>query len=442
MKHVLTSAGLLALGAASLHAYDPEMTRQQSGRPFTVAATVRGFYDDNVNTSPERVVVTTPSGNTKVLHPQDSFGFEVSPSVHLNLPLEQTFISLGYVYSLLWYENRKPDEIDQSHEFNGKLRHEFSPRHRIGVDDSFVATSEPTVVDRFGIVTDPTLRQQTVRSRSSVLHNVGSIEDNIGLTQVLGLSLGYVNSWYDYEADGAGSRSALLDRIEHTFRGDLRYQFTPKIVGLVGYNFGINNFTGDDFLFTAPQTTPNGTVVNPKSKIRDSYTHRGYVGADYDITAKLRASARVGAEYTDYHETGESSVSPYADASLTYRYMSSGAVDVGIRHSRSATDISLVDAKGQPTLDAETTALYAQVVHHITYDLTASLIGQYQVSSFNQGANDGNNEDLFLVGLNLEYRINRHWSTELGYNYDQLNSDIKGREYDRNRVYIGVRAQY
>src|SRR4051812_20164603 len=214
MKQVLTSAGLLAVGAVSLHALDPEMTRQQSGRPFSVAATVRGFYDDNVNTSPDKIVTVERDlngdfipGTRKVSHPNSSFGVEVSPSVHLNLPLEQTFISLGYVYSLKWYEDRDSNDIDQSHEFNAKLRHQFSPRHQVGVDDSFVVTSEPTVVDRSGIITSP------IRTRSSVLHNVGSIEDNIGLTRLLGLSFGYVNSWYDYEADGAGSRSALLDRI-------------------------------------------------------------------------------------------------------------------------------------------------------------------------------------------------------------------------------------
>ncbi|HTD68728.1 MAG TPA: hypothetical protein VK846_19580, partial [Candidatus Limnocylindria bacterium] len=81
MKHVLTSTGLLALGAVSLHALDPEMTRQQTGRPFSLSATVRGFYDDNINTSPR--------------DEQESFGLELSPSAHLNLPLEQTFISLG-----------------------------------------------------------------------------------------------------------------------------------------------------------------------------------------------------------------------------------------------------------------------------------------------------------------------------------------------------------
>ncbi len=419
MKHVLTSTGLLALGAISLHALDPEMTRQQTGRPFSLSATVRGFYDDNVNTAPNKE--------------QDSFGFEVSPSVHLNLPLEQTFISLGYVYSLKWFDDREPD-IDQSHEFNGKLRHQFSPRHAIGVDDRFVVTSEPTVAESGGIITAPT-RQ---RSKSSVFHNVGSIEDNIGLTPTLALSLGYVNSWFDYQDRNiAGSRSALLDRMDHSFRGDVRYQFHPKLVGLVGYTFGINDYTGDEFL-DATRTAPGDL----KSDIRDSYSHRAYLGADYDITAKLRASARVGVEYTDYHERNENSLSPYADASMTYVFAPGSALEVGVRHSRSATDVALVDGSGRPTLDAETTALFAQFSHRITHALTASLVGQYQMSTFHEGANDGREEDMWLLGANMEYRFNRHWSTEVGYNYDLLDSDIENRGYHRNRVYVGVRATY
>ena len=153
MKHVLTSAGLLALGAAALHAYDPEMTRQKTGRPWSVAATVRGFYDDNVATSIDGLE-------------QDSFGFEVTPSAHLNLPMEQTFISLGYAYTFRWYDDRDPNDTDQAHEFNGKLRHQFSPRHDLGVDDTFVLTSEPTIADQGNIITAPTkLRTASSRPR-------------------------------------------------------------------------------------------------------------------------------------------------------------------------------------------------------------------------------------------------------------------------------------
>jgi hypothetical protein len=425
MKRVLTSAGLLALGAGSLYAYDPEMSRQVSGRPFTISATVRGFYDDNINTSPN--------------NNEESFGFQVSPSVHLNLPMEQTFVSVGYTYNFLWYEDREPRKYDQSHEFNAKLRHQFSPRHQIAVDDSFIVTSEPTVENNLGFISTPT-RGFDVRTRGNVLHNMGSIDDTFQLTSLWGLSFGYVNNWYDYEAEGAGSRSALLDRIEHLLRADARYQFNPKLVGIVGYSFGFTTYTGDELLDADPNS-----VSTLMSDDRNSFSHYGYVGVDYDITAKLRASVRVGAQFTEYSEVDESSVNPYADASLAYTFVPGTSLEAGIRHARSATDVTAVDTKtGKPTLDAEATSVYAAFHHRLTRSLTVSLLAQYQISSFEDGTNDGETEGLFLAGVNLEYHFNRHFSTEVGYNYDELNSDLKGidRSYRRNRFYVGLRATY
>ena len=414
MKHVLTSAGLLALGAVTLHAYDPEMSRQRTGRPWALGATVRGFYDDNVATSHT--------------DKQGSFGVQVSPSIHVNLPLEQTFISLGYVYGLNWYDNRD-ENIDQSHEFNARLDHKFSPRHDISVADSFVYSSEPTLADQGGIITSP------IRTDSSVFHNTGSISDNLGLTKKWALGMGYVNNWSNYEQDGDGSRSALLDRIEQLFRADLRYLFNPHFVGLIGYNFGLNNYTGDEYL--------DPVIKVHKSDFRDSYVHRGYVGFEYDITARLVTSLRIGAQYTDYHESGESSVSPYLDASLTYRYLPGGSLQFGIRHDNSATDVANVDTTtGVPTLDAGTTAVYGQLTHQLTRSLTGSLNAQYQNSIFNNGLYDGQSEGFWMLGANLEYRFNNHWSVDTGYNYDNLSSDVPGRSYDRNRVYVGVHVSY
>ena len=128
----------------------------------------------------------------------------------------------------------------------------------------------------------------------------------------------------------------------------------------------------------------------------------------------------------------------------------------------SATDLAAVDANGTPTLDAESTAVYGKVSHRIMRNLTGSLVAQYQTSEFNEGLYDGKSEDLFLVGINVEYRFNQHFSAEAGYNYDMLDSDIKDtntgsgpggpivnpnfgnetRSYDRNRIYIGLRATY
>ena len=65
MKKLIASAGLVALGTAGLHAaYAPGLTEQQTSKPWTVSASLRGFYDDNI---------TTASIST---NRQESFGFD------------------------------------------------------------------------------------------------------------------------------------------------------------------------------------------------------------------------------------------------------------------------------------------------------------------------------------------------------------------------------
>jgi Putative beta-barrel porin 2 len=432
MKHVLTSAGMLALGAVALHATDPQLTRQNTGRPWSLSATVRGFYDDNITTSPDKVVSYPINPSTglpvqTVTGKEGSYGVQVAPSVSLNLPLEQTFISLGYTYSLMWYENREPKNIDQSHLFTGELTHQFSPRHTIGVRDTFIFSSEPTVVEQDGIITSP------IRTEGNVMHNIGGIEDTFQLTPTVGLNFAYDNNWYDYEQEGQGSRSALLDRMEHLIHGDVRYGFTPTLIGLVGYAYGIYSYSGDELI--AP---------GYMSDDRNNTSQYGYLGADYDLTGRLRTSVRLGAQYTDYEDNASDSVvNPFADASLTYVYMPQSSVRLGVRHARNATDVSTLDpVTGLPTLDQITTAVYGKLTHQITSHLSGSLIGQYQFSTFNQGLYGDDSETMWLAGLNLEYVFNHHWAADIGYDYDVLNSDIPNREYSRNRVYIGVRLTY
>src|SRR5439155_27011092 len=131
-------------------------------------------------------------------------------------------------------------------------------------------------------------------------------------TELLGVALGYQNSWYDYRQDGAGSRSALLDRLEHLFRVDARWQALPSLVGLVGYEFGINNYTADE-----PLTTALNALT---SKARDNRAQYFYVAADYTVSERMNTSARVGIRYTDYTEIHNTDWSPYAEISSTYTY--------------------------------------------------------------------------------------------------------------------------
>src|SRR5258708_2342632 len=94
MKKIVASVGLFAVGASGMDAASAASLTAEPSKPWSVQATLRGFYDDNVS--------TVPNGSSKVR----SFGFEVSPAFYLNWPLEQTSLSLGYLYSFRYYDKK------------------------------------------------------------------------------------------------------------------------------------------------------------------------------------------------------------------------------------------------------------------------------------------------------------------------------------------------
>ena len=108
MKKIVASVGLAALGASSLQAAPvPGITAPDAGKPWTISATIRGFYDDNINSAPDhqRLIRYDSSGAEVGTYDRDSFGFEVSPEFALAWSMQQTTINLGLLYSLRYYEN-------------------------------------------------------------------------------------------------------------------------------------------------------------------------------------------------------------------------------------------------------------------------------------------------------------------------------------------------
>ena len=159
----------------------------------------------------------------------------------------------------------------------------------------------------------------------------------------------------------------------------------------------------------------------------------------------MSGSIRAGASYTEYYNdpNADSQTTPYVNASLRYTYAPQSYVEGGFSYDRNPTDVVGVSTAGGTsfTLDAESAVVYATLNHRITPELFGSVIGQYQNSKYNGGAADGQSEDFFLVGVQLEYRFNQYLAAHAGYDFDRLDSDL-GRSFSRNRVYIGVTASY
>jgi hypothetical protein len=246
------------------------------------------------------------------------------------------------------------------------------------------------------------------------------------MTEEFGVMVAYENQIWDYEQKGFNSRSALLDRMEHLITAEGLWHFRPDTSGLLGYQYQQVDHRGSGDI------SYDGMVVD--NEFRDTQSHRVYAGVQHQPTSNVDLGVRLGAQFTDYHEADEDAVLPFVDARGTWTYNPGSFVQVGVVHTLNQTDVA--------ALSQQSTSVWGMINHRITPRLTGNVLGQFQHSSFQEGALDGDSDLLYLAGVNLTYKFNPHLGVEAGYNWDKLDSDLSGRSYSRNRVYIGVRATY
>jgi hypothetical protein len=354
--------------------------------------------------------------------------------------LPSTTITAGYTYSFKYYDDKpanREDHDDQTHNFQLGLDHRFSDSWSLSLSDSFVIGQEPDFL-RTGnsYTTFQPIEGDNIR-------NFGRVMLKGQFNPTFGMQVGYDNAFYDYDQEGASliggqyfqSTSGALDRLEHGIPVEGIWVIKPETRGILGYRYRMIDYTGDEPI--------GGTVANPvMSDDRNSQSHTAYLGVDHNFRPDLTGSLRGGATFSDYDSgNSDNEVSPYVQASLRYTYAEESFGEVGFTYDRTATDVVGFDAATDGFVtDAETAAFYVSVTHRILPKLYGSLIGQFQNSTYEGGMFDSQDENFWIAGVNLEYRINQYFSAHVGYNYDFLDSDY--REYDRNRVYIGLTARY
>ncbi len=420
MKKIIASAGVVAVGVASLQSA-PQIGSDPREKPWSISASFRGFYDDNITTLPDVYQGVIPK--------QDSFGIAVSPSVNFNAGHEQTEIVLGYTFGLKWYEDREPDSSDKSHTVSARIAHSVDPTLSFELADTFRIAQEPEI-------TVGTVRRVPIRGDQDYRHNQASIYVTKALSDVHSLYAGYANTLFKYDDRNF---SAHLDRMEHTPLVHLKAQLSDDTVGLIGYRFKAVDYTADDPL---PGDFP--------PDIRDSDSHYVYGGLDHTFTPTVQGSVRLGAQFTKFVNApaglDDSAVSPFADANLSYGYAEGSNFQIGIKHERNRHDLAYYADDSPLILDQEQTVVYAAANHQLTPRLNASLVGHYMNGKYEGGGLniDGDNDRYWAFGISLDYAVSQYLAAEAGYNFDDYKSGVlpEFRSYDRNRVYIGLRASY
>jgi len=440
MKKFFVSLGLVAAGTASLHAaYAPDA--RDASKDWSLAGSFRGFYDDNYTTA--------HTGK------QGSLGFEVNPSFNLNLPLQQTEIGLRYNYGLYYYQKRQSygqNPIDQTHQLDLWLDHAFTPRWEARLEDTVTVAQDPA------LTAAGTATPQRVEGNN--LANTLKASLHTDWTREFSTELSYANSFYDYENSGWSDGSAavpfvspqsvntsyagLLNRVEQNISLDLQWHLSTTTTALIGYQFGLVNFTGNEVVAYSQPFPYISTPVRVYSNSRDNLSHYGYVGVQHRFLENLTGSIKAGVQYTTYYNdpSATTSLGPYGDASLIYTYASGSYAQIGVTEMRNATDTIQVNSSGQITQDQESTVVYASINQPLTPKLMGSVVGHYQYSIYHNGQFNSQSAEFYNVGLNLSYAFNRHFSSDVGYNFDWYTTPVQGQGYTRNRIYLGVTASY
>jgi Putative beta-barrel porin 2 len=450
MNKIVASVGLVALGAAGLQTVSA-VDSPNGNKPWSVSATLRGFYDDNPAGLPASFSVPN----------RGSFGYSASPAITLAMQNDQSSLSMGYTFSAIWYQHRpfgETDNYDLDHTFNLALNHSFNERYKVGVVESFVVGQEPDTL-RAGNVFN-----NFQRVPGDNVRNFGSITFDATLTPLFGLEAGFANAFYDYRSAPGGVPPAdpeltppdlqgLLNRIENTFHLDGRYQWLPDTVLILGYQFMNVSYLANEEIDGPTGPSPEGPLF---SRVRNNRSQYGYLGVDHSFRPDFTGSLRVGARYNSYYNdpTSQSEPSPYLMGTTRYTYATDSYVEAGVSYDRSTTDLfSYSAANGSITTDAQSAAFWVTWNHRITPKVYGNLVAQVQNSTYNGGQLDSDVDMYYLVGLNLQYRFTQNFTAEVGYNYDRLDSDSAintyvqnqtglARSFDRNRVYVGVTASY
>ena len=408
------------------------LNKNQHAKAWSVSASLRGFYDDNVAAQAVKT---------------ESMGVEISPSVDYGVAGDQTSFNVGYAFTARYFDKKAPgrtDKSDYTHIFDADLSHNFSPRMDIFASESFVIGQEPD------LLRDPASTQPIDGDN---MRNFAGIDFNLELTQLMGLSIGYNNSLYDYDDETPAmlgtvvtgpSNSGLYDRMEHSLRLDTRWKLSPQTVGIIGYTYGQTGYTADEAI-AGDTTNPLGNEA-VYSDFRDSRSHTFYVGAQHVFSSTVSGTLVVGAQQTEYinDPADESEVNPYVQGSLSYAYATTTTLDAGVRYSRTAAN----DAGGSGTSfvrDTETAVVYGSVRQALASKFFVTGNATLQYSTYNAPGSVAFDDKSYLfyqLGLDFSYEFNPNLSGHIGYNYDQMESDLAGRDYDRNRVYMGVTAGF
>ncbi len=434
-------------------------------RPFTLTADTRFGYDDN----------TLDESRNK--HDSAFINADVSGAYFTRD--SRTTLSLSASTGYTYYFDRPGRSYDPNVGVSLGLTYKLTPRATIAISNFSVYQAEPD----FGVV------GIQERRNGDYFYTTNSFSLAYRFAPRISTVTSYSPAFFVYREE---PYSFFQDRAEHYFSQSLRFLVQPRLTLVGEYRFGYVQYFNDRDASVQTVTLQDGSrapVFVPDFH-SDSYTHFVLAGVDYALGPRFRLGLRAGAQFRSYADEDTfrvtnglaafsldrltvgtvlgpnsritkfsrgSEASPYVEGSLFYDVNRRGSLSLVTRYGIEEGDLAVSDGSRDSFRIG------------VTYDqaITARLGGyvgfNYTHSGYNN-ADPGNNfdENVYDVSVGLRYVLNRHVALQAGYSHTTVSSefnvqntvsgpggvgvtsvsDFSGREYDRNRYFVGARFAF
>lgn len=358
-------------------------------------------YDDNV---------TPVSGNR-----EDAFS--INPYVGLSVVsiTPQTtwdvYARLGLIYYIDAPSN--VDDVYGQARVGANLNHRFSERLRFSSRNFVAYELEPDY--SYGFATDRQLSE----------YFYWQTDNAIGYrwTERFATYTGFVLSGLDY-----GSEVPNGDRFSWSVYNQFRYQLSPQSVLTLDYRYTDTNAQGDS---------------------RDSNDHFLLAGIEHRFSPNSILIVKAGAQFRDV-DGGDSSTSPFVELATSTRVNEAFTIRAFARYSLESYDTYQV-YRGVAYDFSERQTLRIGVAAEYAISPTLALFGgvDYIPSTFDGGDQvggpgkvDGLDEDIINAYIGLSVKFTDYLTGTLTYNFTDSSSDFASGDYDRNRISVGVRAEF
>jgi len=229
----------------------------------------------------------------------------------------------------------------------------------------------------------------------------------------------------DYDSNVANN-----DRFTWSIYNQFRYQLTPQSVLTFDYRYA--------------STDADGLAS-------DSESHYALLGIEHRFSPNTILVARAGAQFRET-DAGGDSTAPYVELALRSRINEQFSLRAFTRYGMEVYDTTrFVPLTGLVDFDERNT-LRIGVSGEYELSQMLSLFGgiDFIMAEFDEGRFAGTSfaapgsfdEDLWNAYIGISVRFAEAIYGTLSYNYTDSDSDFVGYSYDRNRVNLGIRAEF